>query len=501
MTRSIFRPGLAAVAALLIPGAVLAQDLTIVLPEEPNSMDACDTNYTANSRVLRNNITETLVNISPEDGSVVPGLATAWEQTSPTTWRFTLRDGVTFQDGTPFTAEAVAFALKRAQAEALECSIRGSKLGSNPYTTAVIDKLTIDVTGEAPDPIIPYRLSVLDIPSPAATAVDAKSDAPVGTGPYRLAAWNRGSSIELVANPDYWGDAPPVGKVSFLWRAESAIRGAMVDTGEAQLAFNIAPQDATSPLDVTYLNGEITFLRIDALTPPLDDRRVREAINLAIDRDAMIGTIFHADVTKATQIVLPSVVGYSDAIAPWPYDPERAMKLLEEARADGVPVDDEIVLHGRLALYPNSTESMEAVQAMLAAVGLNVRLNMMETSVWLKELLAPHAADRQPSLLQSQHDNTQGDAVFTIGPKYRSTGNQAMIADKRVDALIDKATAATGPERGAAFAEAFRLIETDIVADAPLFNMVGTVRVGPGVRYAPDVQTNNEIKLRTISLD
>lgn len=423
MTRSTFRPGLAALAALLIPGAALAQDLTIVLPEEPNSMDACDTNYTANSRVQRNSITETLVNISPEDGSVVPGLATAWERTSPTTWRFTLREGVTFQDGTPFDAQAVAFALEPAQDEALECSIRGSKLGSNPYTTAVIDPLTIEVTGEAPDPIIPYRLSVLDIPSPPATAANAKSDAPVGTGPYALDAWERGTSIHLVANPEYWGEAPPIGDVTFVWRAESAIRGALVDTGEADLALNIAPQDATSPLDVTYLNAEITFLRIDALTPPLDDRPVREAINLAIDRQALIGTIFDADVTPATQIVLPSVVGYSDAPEPWPYDPERAMALIQEARADGVPVDDEIVLQGRLALYPNSTESMEAVQAMLASVGLNVRLNMMETSAWLEELLAPHAEDRPPSLLQSQHDNTEGDAVFTIGPKFRSDGN------------------------------------------------------------------------------
>lgn len=490
--------------ATLTPGGALAQEtrgLTIVLPEEPNSLDACDTNYTGNSRVLRNNVTETLVNISPEDGGVVPGLATAWEQISPTTWRFMLREGVTFHDGTPFDASAVAFALERAQDEALECSIRGSKLGSNPYTTTVIDPLTIEVTGEAPDPIIPYRLSVLDIPSPAATPRDAKSAAPVGTGPYVLDSWERGESIRLVANPDYWGEEPPIADVTFVWRSESAIRGAMVDAGEADLAFNIAPQDATTPLDVTYLNAEITFLRIDALTPPLDDRRMREAINLAIDREALIGTIFHADVTPATQIVLPSVVGYSDAIEPWSYDLERAVALIEEARADGVPVGEEIVLHGRLALYPNSTESMEAVQAMLGAVGLNVRLNMMETSVWLEELLAPHAEDRAPSLLQSQHDNTQGDAVFTIGPKYRSDGNQAMIADARVDALIDKGTAATGPERGQAFAEAFYLIERDIIATVPLFNMVGTVRVAEGVSYTPDVQTNNEIKLDTIRFE
>ncbi len=490
---------LAAILALSSSGLAQDRALTVVLQEEPTSLDACDTNYVGNSRVVRNNITETLVNISVADGSIIPGLATAWEQISPTTWRFKLREGVTFSDGTPFNTAAVANALARAQLEALECSIRGSKLGKNPYTATMVDDLTIDITGEAPDPVIPYRMSVLDIPSLATGAMDKKSEAPVGTGPYALAAWDKGNSITLAANPSYWGDKPAIADVTFLWRSESAIRGAMVDTGEADLAFNIAPQDATTPLDRTFINAEITFMRIDTQVPPFDDRRVREAVNLAIDRDALIGTIFHKDVQKSTQMILPSVVGYTTDLTVWPYDPARAKALLDEARADGVPVDTEIVLHGRLNLYPNSTESMEAIQAMLIDAGFNVRLNMMETKVWLEELLKPFEDGRAPNLLQSQHDNTQGDAVFTIGPKYRSDGNQSTLNDPEVDRLIDLGTSSVGPERGKSFADAFRMIEGDIIASVPLFNMVGSVRVSNGVNYTPDVQTNNEIKLKTIS--
>ncbi len=500
----LVRAGSLAVAFIALAAATpaLAQDrpLTIVLQEEPVSLDACDTNYVGNSRVIRNNVTETLVNISPEDGSIQPNLALSWEQTSPNTWRFKLRDGVSFQDGTPFNADAVVNAVVRAQTEALECSIRGSKLGSNPYTVTVIDPLTIDITGEAADPIIPYRMSVVDIPSLATGAPDVKSDAPVGTGPYQLVSWDRGSAIVLKASPNYWGDAPAVQDVQFVWRSESAIRGAMVDAGEADLAFNIAPQDATTELDKTFLNAEITFIRLDTQVAPLDDRRVREAVNLAIDRDSLIGTIFHADVEKATQMILPSVVGYAADLTPWPYDPARATELLAEARADGVPVDTEIVLYGRLALYPNSTESLEAIQAMLGAVGLNVRVEMMETSVWLEQLLKPFDDGRGPSMLQSQHDNTQGDAVFTIGPKFRSDGNQSTLTDPLVDGLIDLGTRSTGPLRANAFSLAFEYIEGDVIATIPLFNMVGTVRVSSGVNYTPDVQTNNEIKLRTISL-
>ncbi|MDH4442467.1 MAG: ABC transporter substrate-binding protein [Rhizobium sp.] len=478
-----------------------AQDRTlfIVLQEEPTSLDACDTNYVGNSRVLRNNITETLVNISPTDGSIVQGLATAWEQTSPTTWRFKLRPGVTFSDGTPFNTAAVANALARAQVAVLGCSIRGSKLGKNPYTATIVDDLTIDITGEAPDPVIPYRMSVLDIPSLATGLMDAKTEAPVGTGPYMLSSWDKGNSIKLSANPAYWGDKPAIPEVAFVWRAESAIRGAMIDAGEADLAFNIAPQDATTPRDVSFLNAEITFLRIDTQIAPFNDRRVREAVNLAIDRDALIGTIFHKDVQKSTQMILPSVVGYSADLKPWPHDPARAKALIEEARADGVPVDTEIVIHGRLNLYPNSTESMEAIQAMLTDAGFNVRLNMMETKVWLEELLKPFDDGRPPNLLQSQHDNTQGDAVFTIGPKYRSDGNQSTLADPEVDRLIDLGTSSNGPERGKAFADAFYRIEHDLIGSVPLFNMVGSVRVGDAVNYTPDVQTNNEIKLKSIT--
>ena len=349
-------------------------------------------------------------------------------------------------------------------------------------------------------PLLGFALHIVaHIPSLATGPMDMKVESPIGTGPYALAAWDKGNSITLAANQSYRGEKPAVADVSFVWRSESAIRGAMVDTGEADLAFNSAPQDATTPLDSTFLNAEITFLRIDTQVAPFDNRRVREAINLAIDREALIGTIFHQDVQKSTQMILPSVVGYSKDLTVWPHDPERARALLAEAKADGVPVDAEIVLHGRLNLYPNSTESMEAVQAMLADVGLNVRLNMMETKVWLEELLAPFEDGRAPNLLQSQHDNTQGDAVFTIGPKYRSDSNQSTIADPEGDRLIDLGTSSTGAERAKAFAGAFYRIEYDIVGSVPLFNMAGSVRVSEGVNYTPDVQTNNENKLKTIN--
>jgi peptide/nickel transport system substrate-binding protein len=478
----------------------LAQDtLRIVLAEEPTSLDPCETNGTNNSQVLRNNITETLVRVDPANGEVIAGLATSWEQTAPNAFRFHLQPDVVFHDGTPFTADAVAQALTRAQDEALNCSIRGSKLGTNPFTATVVDPLTVDVTGERPDPTIPYRMAVLDIGSPAATPRDAKSDAPVGTGPYKFVSWQRGQKIDLVANDAYWGDKPNIVNVSFTSRAEPSVRAAMVDNGEADMAFGIAPQDATSPLDRTYLNAEETFIRMDTRLEPFSDIRVRKAANLALDRDAMIGTIFHADAQKATQMIIPSVNGYSPDIEPWPFDPEQARALIAAARADGVDTDAEIVFYGRTGQFPNVLEALEAVQAMLMDVGLNVRLEMMEPSVWLAHLLKPFDDETQANMLASMSDNTMGDAVFTIGPKFRSDGNQATIEDPLVDALIDLGTNSTGTLRRNAFRLAYEYMQKQVIPTIDLMYMVGTVRVAETVEYTPDVQTGNEIKLKTIS--
>src|SRR5690606_502429 len=118
---------------------------------------------------------------------------------------------------------------------------------------------------------------------------------------------------------------------------ESAVRAAMVQTGEADLAPAIASQDATNPeTDFSYFDSETTRFRIDATVPPLDDVRVRQALNLAVDREGLRGSIFSADVLPASQLVTPAISGYNPDLQVWEYDVEEAKRLIEEARADGV---------------------------------------------------------------------------------------------------------------------------------------------------------------------
>jgi peptide/nickel transport system substrate-binding protein len=489
------------VAAMLMGGAVPAaiaqpQILTVVVPIEPTSLDPCDSDLSNNARVLRNNITEALVRLDPANGDVLPSLATSWSQVDELTWEFKLRDGVRFHDGSPFNAEAVAKALERVQVKELNCG-QGPGFQETTFTPEVIDDTTIRITTGVPIPILPNRMALLFIDKLGAPD-EPKTRAPVGTGPYELVAWNEGENVTLKAFDGYWGDKPSIDDVQIVWRTESAVRAAMVDTGEAQIAFEIAPQDATTEADLSYLNAETSLIRIDQEIPPLDDVRVRRALNLAIDRDALIGTVFHADAKKAMQPVISSVVGYNPDLPMWGYEPDEARALLQAAKADGVPVDQEIVIYGRVGLYPNSSESLEAIQSMLADVGFNARLEMLETGPWLKRLLKPWEPDRQPNLVQTQIDNTLGDAVFTLPGRFDSEGISSTLADPAFDKLLAEASAATGDTRRSLWQEAFRILSVEQVNIIPLFHMVASVRVSPSVDYVPDVQAGNEIKLSAI---
>ena len=501
MKVSVLKPVfVAVVVGLLSLSFAQERDVTLVLPEEPNTLDPCDTSSSQVGRILRQNVTEALTVTNPETGEVEPKLATSWQQISPTTWEFEIREGVTFHNGMPLTAEAVTTAFNRAMQPELECHVLGFLFGDNEYEATATSEFTVELSTRDPDPILPTRMSFIDIGAPSLPA-DAKVREPVGTGPYRFVAWDTGQSIQLERQDAYWGDAPQVEAATYIWRTEPIVRASTVTAGEADIALNIAPQDAGTELDVSYPNFETSFLRIDTQVSPLDDIRVRQAINYAIDREALVGTVFDANVIPATQIILPSVVGYSPNVELYEHDPERARALIEEARADGVPVDTPIVLYGRLGIYPNSAEAMEVVQAMLTEAGLQVELEMMEVNAWLEILLKPFAEDRPPNLTQAMHGNDQGDAVFTVGTKFASEGAESTLNDPTLDELFAEAAVTTGDERQNLYQQAFEYMADDIVPVVPLFHMVGNLRVADGVNYQPDSSTNSQIPLSSISFE
>jgi peptide/nickel transport system substrate-binding protein len=483
-------------------GAVAAEkgEVTIVLPDSIDNLDPCRTARNDVGRILKQNVVETLTEIDPAEGTIRPRLATKWEKINDNTWRFHLREGVKFHDGAVFDAHAVAQAFARTMNPSMDCTVRQKFFGGVTINTKVVDPQTIEITTEPKQPILPTVLSAFAISAPK-TPVGAPTNEPVGTGPYRLQSWKPGQEAVLVRQDSYWGEQPKVTRARFVYRGDSAVQAAMVQTGEADLAPYIAVQDATNPrTDISYLNTETAQVALTVDRPPLNDLRVRQALNMSVDRNAFIGTIFSADVKSASQLVLPFINGYDPAISPWPYDPNKAKALLAAAKADGVPVDQELILYGRPGFLPNQPDVLAALAQMWQAVGFKVRVQMIEKAQFIDLVSQPHEPNRPAAMFFNLHDNSNGDAASSLYFKYASKGGQSQTMDPELDRLIGSGMEASGDERRSFFRQAFQRITKEMVPDVILFHFVGYARVGPRIDYKPTNLTNNEIHLSSIRL-
>jgi peptide/nickel transport system substrate-binding protein len=475
------------------------RSITIVISEEPNILDPCMSSQSAVGRVVRQNVAESLTQIDPKDGSVTPRVATSWQKIDSLTWRFTLRPGVRYHDGTPFNAQAAVDSINRIMSPTIDCGIRTQFFGGVKLTPRAVDDLTLEIKSDVPMPILPTNMGTVTMYKPKVPN-NVYDREPVGTGPYKFVRWKVGQEVILERFAGYWGKAPQVERARYIWRAESAVRAAMVLTGEADIAPTITRQDANQPeLDFSYPNSETTRLRLDLSQPPLNDRRVRLALNYAVDREALRGTVVSKDVIPATQLIFPTINGHNPDLKVFPYDPEKARQLLAEARRAGVPVDSTIYLIGRTTMYPEATETMQALQAMYTAVGLKTELSMLDNAVYIKYNRKPFATPRKPIALQNMHDNNNGDAQFTAFANYHSKGANSYFEDKDLDALIEQARATSGPERRKLWQQLFKRANDEIVGEVMLFHMVGYTRVGKRVNFIPSIATNTEIRIQDVT--
>jgi len=422
--------------------------VTIVLSEELDIVDPCEGSRSNIGRVVAQNIAESMTELVPGEG-LQPRLATAWEDMGGGTWKFTLREGVAFHDGSALDAGDVAHTLARLKSPELTCEVGAKYFGGIELSTKVIDDTTIEITADPAQPILPLLMNTVYI-QPSDTPMDAYVDVPIGTGPYTFDEYNRGQNIKLSVFDDYWGDAPTVTAATYVFRSDSAVRAAMVAAGEADVAPNIALQDATNAdTDFSYPNSETLYIRLDIGMAPLNDRRVRLALNHAVDREAFVGTVLADGSILATGMTPPSTIGYNHDLEPYAYDLDKAKALLAEAKADGVDVDAEITLVGRINNFGNVLETMEALLAMWQDAGFNMKLEMYEVAEWLEHYSKPFPEGRNPEMVQAMHDNANGDPVFSMFFKYASDGLQSGMVDPDLDKMIADATAATGAEREA----------------------------------------------------
>lgn len=487
-----------ALAAATTLSPALAQDVKIVLNEEADVLEPCMATRSNVGRITMQNINETLTYLDIKGGTgLQPKLAESWSQNEDGSWRFKLRPGVTFSDGTTFDAKDVKHSFDRAMNPAITCEVP-RYFGGMTISAEVVDDLTIDFKADPVQPILPLLMTLLTI-VPEETPVEFIRE-PVGTGPYVLTEWTPGQQIVLTARDGYWGDKPAVTSATYLFRADPAVRAAMVAAGEADIAPSIAALDATNPAtDFSYLDSETVYARLDHSIAPLNDVRVRKALNMAIDRQAFIGTLVPDGALLATAVYPPPTLGWNPDVKVWDYNPEEAKKLLDEARADGVAVDTPLTLIGRTANFPNVTEILEAVQQQLQEVGFTVELQFYEVAEFEKLYSKPFPEGRGPMMVVAMHDNSKGDPSFSMFFKYASEGRQSGIADPKVDDLIARASAATGDERVALWQELQAYLYNDVVADILMFHMVGFSRVAERMDWKPTMATNSQLPLAEIA--
>jgi peptide/nickel transport system substrate-binding protein len=329
------------------------------------------------------------------DGGLRPALALEWFNDDPLTWRFELRPGVTYTNGRVFDAEAAAAVLRwLTETDAGLGTVVGNEV-RNIESVEAIDADTLVVRTEAPDAILPRRMSAVLMVEPdvwAELGPDEFARAPVGTGPYRLETWGGGARTAVaVAHPASWRE-PVFDRIEWTQLPDAAVRVQALLSDEVDVAY-VGPEDAErlrergqGVISAPALGVMSVALITETETPtPLDDVRVRRALNLAVDKQAITEIVLGGRTVPSGQPASQHTFGYNPEVEPYPYDPARARALLAEAGyPDGFPLTIDVVV-GSAA---GDTEMYQLVAQYLEDVGIRVRLRSRPFSAWLRTYLS-----------------------------------------------------------------------------------------------------------------
>lgn len=472
-----------AMAFTLVAASAHAQPsgrFVVAVDHEPQDLAAQGAYKEVNAPGLRN-VIETLIDIDPQTGAYRGVLATGWERVDDSTVRVTLREGVTFHDGTPMDAEAVAKAITFVWAPDNSFTIQ-EYAGPGTITAQAIGDYEVEVVSSAPDPMLEFRLTLNGISSARQIEESPAShfDTPIGTGPYRFVNWERGQYWDAEINPDWWGlDADDVYGVSepmfeqlrFVFRSETSARTSMVRAGEAQLAINPSPEDCqaaetisginciTSPSDA-YLYGRLDHsLHADER---LQDMRIRQAIFHAIDYEGLADLIGVASVPQG-QLGTPDMLGFVDTLEQYAYDPDLSRSLIEEARADGIDVDGlNVEVVGRTGT-PRIGSVTEIIGFFLNDVGVNATVNVQSADLFNPRVRISGYADEAPRAMMQVHmkQNASGEFGVNILGNYAcpnpddpaGASRSSVYCNPEFDEKLFEALALSGDERDAALQE------------------------------------------------
>lgn len=495
------------VACSMLPPTAMADTvLRIALAAEVTTLDPHFLNIAPNVN-FSSHLFDALVNVDA-DGKLTPGLAQSWRPVDATTWELTLRRGVRFSDGSPFSVEDVLFSLRR------PATLTNSPGPFTSYTKQIVraeavDAHTLRITTAHPYGPLPLDLSTIFIVSKKAAEHATTDDfnrgpAAVGTGPFRLLRFRRGDTIEVARNPFYWGPRPEWDRVIFRLIPGDAPRLAALLAGDVD-AIESVPTADVAELDkrpgfhvARRVSWRTIFWHMDQQHAvnadatdhdgrplprnPFLDPRVRQAVSLAIQRDALVKVVMEGAAVPASNIVAPGTLGYDAALPVTPYRPEQARRLLAEA---GYPEGFDLVLHGPKGRYVNDEQVVQAVAQFLSRIGIRCRIVTQPPSVYF-------GSARKGSYAMAMLGWGTLAADFglrtLLGTRNPQTGwgawNWGGYSNPALDALVNQALSSVDPRQRAEFARQAMDVAMRDNAVIPMFHQVATWGMRKGLDYA-----------------
>ena len=493
-----------------LPGGVAAAELRIGLLAEPTSVDPHFHNLTPNDSAL-SHIFERLVDVSPS-GELVPGLAESWMRPNQTTWVFKLRPGVTWHDGKSFTADDVIFTFQRALSVPGSPSSFASAIKGK--TLRKIDDLTLEITTTTPAPLMLNNLASVMIVSRgrgrgAKTEDYNSGKAAIGTGPYKFNAYVPGDRLVVDRNDAYWAGKPQWDRITLKPIADGASRVAALLGGDVDMIEDVPTAEierlkTVSKVSVVQaVTQRVLYLHLDQfrdvspyitardgsqILNPLKDKRVRAAISMAINRDAIVARVMAGTAIPAGQFLADGFFGTSKELKPPAYDPEGAKKLLAEA---GLPQGFKLTLHSPVGRYTNDVKIAEAVAQMFQRIGIETTVEALPPAQFFTRASSGDEGRPEFSVILAGRSTDTGEVSDSLNALVRTfdpaTGagaaNRGRFSNADVDTLIEKAMVTVEPGPRAELLEKASALAISEVAIVPILYPVRTWALRLGLTY------------------
>jgi peptide/nickel transport system substrate-binding protein len=505
------------VLILALAGPAAAQPpgtLVVGLVAEPVNLDPAQVTDLNSARVGRR-VVETLVTFPEESTQLVPGLAESWTISKDgLQYTFRLRPGVTFHDGTPLNAQAVKFSIERQ----INPDHPAYKLGKYPFANFFFGN--VKAVEALSDERVAFllkepRASFLAILTAGAASIVSPTAVmkagpdfplhPVGTGPFKFVSWDRGQRVVLEKNPAYWKFPVKLDRVIYRPIVEDQARLTELLTGSLDLIVGVPP-DYVGQLEsggkvavLKQTGAHVWYLGINNQKKPFDDKRVRQALNYAVDKEAIVRDVLKGTGAPSRGPVLPSTWAADPALKAYPHDPERAKKLLAEA---GYPNGFATTLW-----VPESGSGMQSPVAMstvmqsnLKPVGVNVTLQTMEWGAFLAKLRSKEQELFALSWMAGTEDPDMVLYPLLHSSQWTPNGpNRALYKNARFDDLLQQARLTTDQGRRASlYKEAQRIL----VDDAPWIFVDHEIQIAALARRVQGFRLHPSFDLRveTISV-